>query len=115
MASLLDTCPSTEVSEFYGANLISDEEDQVAPQGLLNYNCEYIEGQVRTRRGFAQVWNPAAKITTLYNWLQQAYNRLVYLNRTSGSVISRDLSSGVEVTLMATSAVAFVAAQAAYR
>lgn len=116
MASLIDGCGYTDTTSFRGANLIADEEDVTEPEALYNRNTEFNEGLVKCpRRGFQQVWNPAAKITTLYNWIQQQYNQLVYLNRTSGHVISRDLSNNVEVDLLASAAVAMVFSQAAYR
>ena len=116
MASLLDDCESTTITEFFGPNLIDDEEDVREPQAISSRNTEFTESLVKIpRRGFKQVWNPNKRITTLYNWIQQQYNRLIYLNRTDGTVISRDLATTTETTVTTTAAVAIAMAQAAYR
>lgn len=99
MSILLD-CEYTDITDFAGPNLLSDEEDVTSPQCISARNVEYVEGQVRIpRRGFTQVWNPNKILRVLYNWVQQQYNRLLYLN-SDNNVISRDLATAVETTLL---------------
>lgn len=115
MSILLD-CEYQDITEFTGPNLLLDEEDVTEPQGLSCRNVEYVEGQVRIpRRGFTQVWNPNKVLRVLYNWVQQQSNRLIYLN-SDNNVISRDLSSGTETTLLSSiTAAGMTFAQAGYR
>lgn len=113
--SILNDSDFVDYTNFDGPNLIQDEEDVTQPQGLYCRNSEYVEGQVRTRRGFAQAWNPAAIILSMYNWVQQATNRLVYLT-SAGAVISRDLATGVNTTITTVlSTVVLSCAQQGYR
>lgn len=109
-----------DITNFTGPNLINDEEDVTEPQALAARNCEFSEGQVRVpRRGFTQVWNPNKIITAMYNWIQQQSNRLLYLwvSGGNGNVVSRDLGTGAETTLLSsiTGAVGMTNFQAAYR
>lgn len=104
--SILQDCEYTDITSFSGPNLLLDEEDVQEPQALSARNVEYLEGQVRIpRRGFAQVWNPNKILRFLYNWVQQQYNRLIYLN-SDNDVVSRDLSNGNETTLLGSIAAA---------
>jgi hypothetical protein len=83
---------STVVSTFSGANLLMDEQSVSPPQALACQNVEFIDGQVRIpRRGFAVAWTPAKGITSMWNWLQEQFNRLIVLDRTDGLVYSQDL------------------------
>lgn len=118
--SLLIDAEFVDITNFAGPNLNLDEEDSVEPEALYARNVEYLEGQVRVpRRGFTQVWDPARIITTMYNWIQEQSNRLLYLwiSSGNGNVVSRDLSSGAETTLIANiaSAIGMCNFQAAYR
>jgi hypothetical protein len=116
MASLLDDCEQQVTTNFFGPNQIVDEEDLSEPAAISSRNTGFNEGMVQVpRKGFDEVWNPAAKITTLYNWIQQQYNRLIYLNRTAGTVVSRDLATSTNTTVVASAAVAVAFAQAGYR
>src|SRR5580698_4089867 len=83
----------TDATDFWGPNQIADEEDITPPLGISCQNVEYSESisMVKTRRGFKQAWNPAKIITTMYNWLQEQYNRIMYLSITDHAVFSRDL------------------------
>jgi len=115
MSILLD-CEYADITEFAGPNLLLDEEDVTEPQCLAARNVEYVEGQVRIpRRGFTQVWNPNKILRVLYNWVQQQFNRLIYLN-SDNNVVSRDLTSGVETTILSSiTAAGMTFAQAGYR
>lgn len=115
MSILLD-CKYADTTDFGGPNLLSDEEDISAPQGISCRNVEYVEGQVRIpRRGFTQVWNPNKVLRVLYSWVQQQYNRLIYLN-SSNQVVARDLTDHTELTLLTgITAAGMTFAQAGYR
>lgn len=117
--SILDDTDHVDFTNFNGPNLIEDEEDVTEPQSLYCRNSEYVEGQVRTRRGFDRVWNPNVIVWTLYNWIQQQYNRLIYFKRasnTTGTVVSRDLLAATEVTVLSgVAGILMTFAQAGYR
>ncbi len=98
--SFLDEANRLKLTDFKGPNLLLDEEDISEPEGLAGANIEFLEGQVRTRRGFVEVWNPAAKITSLHNWTTASSNRLLYFSPTTPSVVSRNLATSTDTTLL---------------
>ncbi len=96
---MIEDCSTVDVTEMPGPDLLQPDEDIKQTQALSCRNVEYVEGQVRIpRRGFTRVWDPASAIRLMYNWIQQQYDKLIYLNE-SNNLISRDLSSGSEVTI----------------
>ena len=98
--SLFDDLEYVDITEFSGPNQLLDEEDISEPRALEAKNVEYVEGQVRVpRRGFAQVWNPAKAIRSMYHWLQYQYNRLVYLD-SDNKVVARNVVAGTNLTVV---------------
>lgn len=89
--SLLEDFDHVDLYNFVGANLLNQEEDVTAPECLANKNCMFNQNIVQTRNGFGQAFNPNKGIRSLYNWLQQQYNRLMYLN-SDNEVIGKDLA-----------------------
>lgn len=89
--SILQDCEYVDITEWFGANEIADEEDITEPQCLENRNSMFSEGLTLTRSGFTQVWNPNKIIRIMYNWVQQQYNRLIYLD-SDNEVVARDIS-----------------------
>ncbi len=113
--SFLNDCRYVDLTEFHGPNQLLDQDDLQEPDGISAENVEYSESQVATRRGFAQAWNPNKIIRTMYNWIQQQFNRMIYLN-SDNNVISRDLSTGTETTILSSvTAAGMVCIQAGYR
>lgn len=96
----LNEFESTDFTAFRGPNLLVDEEDVQEPECLDAQNVEFRPGQVRTRTAFAEAFNPAAIVRYMKNWFQIDYNRLLYFNRTAGSLVSRILSSGAEENVL---------------
>src|SRR4051812_11404026 len=92
--AFLDELPSIEHSKFTGPNLLVDEEDVKDPDGLFSKDVEYLDGQVRTRRGFAEAINPNKVIPFLYNWLESQFNRLLYYSPPAGTMYLYDLVTG---------------------
>jgi len=91
--SLIPDWQSAELSEFPGPNLLVDEED--ARSALLALNTEYLPGQMRTRAGFTGAFGSILEggpVTTMYNWLQSLFNRLLTLESRS-TVFTIDLNS----------------------
>jgi hypothetical protein len=99
MEALIPQATSREITDFKGPNLLLDEEDIRAPYAIVAQNVEYLEGSARTRRGFTPTFIPASPIKSFHNWLVSNFNRLLYLNA-ANQVISRDLSSGAELTVI---------------
>lgn len=113
--SFTDDCEKVTMSNFYGANQIADEEDITEPSGVDNQNVIFTEGGCATRPGFGPAFNPDLAVRILYNWIQQAYNRLLYLNA-SNQLVSRNLATSAEDTLLTgVSASGMTFAQAGYR
>lgn len=92
--SILSDCKYVDISEFFGCNLILDEEDVTEPQAIDNRNCMFPESGFAPRSGFTRVWNPNKILRVMYNWIQQQYNRLIYLN-SDNDVVSRDISGSI--------------------
>lgn len=112
----LDDCQKIgPLTQFRGPNLLVDEEDVRPFEALSANNVEYLAGQVRTRRGFGEVWNPAKAITALYNWLQSTRNYLMYFH-SGTTVVRRDLSSSSDENIITgLAANGMVCAQAGHR
>jgi hypothetical protein len=112
----LDGLESRQFTDFSGPNTLLDEEDIQAPECLAGKNIEFLPGQVRTRRGFAQAFNPTLQISSFFNWVQQKYNRLIYFH-SGTTVMSRDLiAGGADKTVISgLTARGMVAVQAGYR
>ena len=89
--SLLQDADFEEYTNFSGPDLLLDEDDLEEPAAVACRNTEFVENNMRTRRGFTLVWNPGKFIRVLYNWLQQQYDRLMYLN-SDNNFIARDLA-----------------------
>lgn len=119
--SWLDKASRVLISNFKGPNYLMDEEDIRNPEGLDAQNVEYLEGQVRTRRGFVQSWNPARAISKLYNWFTSQRNHLIYFTPSpTPTAVSRNLATDVETDLvlytsLGTAPVGMSAAQAGPR
>lgn len=112
---IFDDAESTTYSEFFGAYPILDEEDIKEPAGIDNQNTMFTEGGCVTRNGFGPAFNPNVAIRVLYNWVQQAYNRILYLTGTT--LVSHDLAGIITdfniLTGVSASGMTFL--QAAYR
>ena len=86
---MLNEYQNVTICDFLGAYLRREPSD-IPPSGaLLSLNSEYGPGQVSTRKGFSQVWNPAERITSMYNWVKTGDlisptgSYLLYFNPTS--------------------------------
>jgi hypothetical protein len=81
-----------DVTDFNGSWTRPDPTDVPPNRALLSLNAEYFPGQVSTRCGFAQLWNPNKIITSLFNWIKAADavsakgNYLLVYNKTDGKV-----------------------------
>ena len=115
MSLILDS-QYVDWSNFSGANLINDEEDIREPAAIFNKNCEFVEYNLQTRRGFKEVWNPGKFIRVLYNWIQQQYNRLMYLD-SDNNFVARDLAGVIpeQVIIAGVTADTMTFAQAGFR
>ncbi len=75
-----------QVADFGGPWPRLEASDVPIEQSLLALNCEYNPGQVGTRRGFKQVWNPNEPMNSMFDWVSSNGNYLIYYNATSGKV-----------------------------
>lgn len=114
--SILQDCGYVDVEKFESPNLLVDSQDVTQPQAVSCRNVEYLEGQVNIpRRGFTRAWNPSTVVRIMYNWIQQQYNRLIYLDSTD-RVWQRNLVANTEFAIrdvVTAAGVTFV--QAGYR
>lgn len=80
------------VTDFRGPKLREEDTDLTLDAAKEAVNVSYERGQVATRYGFGQVWNPNEMIWSMYNWLKgsdavsTSGNLLFYYNPTSGKV-----------------------------
>ena len=98
--SLLAEAKRYILTKIRGAASLPDQFDRA----VYSENCHNVEitlnEQAQTRRGFAAAWNPAKSIVGMANWILAGANRLVYFNKTDGSVVLRNLSAGTESTII---------------
>lgn len=89
-----------EVTNFRGPMISPQVEASDIPQdaSLLAENVTYGPGYVKTREGHEQLFAASGPISSLYNWTAAGINRCVYV-RINGSVVVRNLDTGVEEVL----------------
>jgi hypothetical protein len=62
----------TEVTDFKGPRLRLDLTDVSPEDAVISRNVEYEAGHIKTRYGFAPVFNPNELISSMYNWVKGA-------------------------------------------
>lgn len=98
--SLLEGAQKYTLTTIRGAASLPDQYDR-SLYSELSRNVEFVlSQQATTRRGFAAAWNPNKSITSMFNWILAAANRLAYFNKTDGKVTLRNLSAGTEIDLL---------------
>lgn len=86
--------PHISITDPNGPWTRLEPSDVPADRALLSLNCEYNPGNVSTRKGFTQAFNPAEPVNAMYNWVFDSKNYLLYYNGTSGKVrLVPDLAS----------------------
>ena len=78
------TWNKTEIDNLRGAITWPEPDDVPENHAVEANNCEYRDGQVRTRYGFANAFNVNAATTAMYNWISGLGNYLVWFNAGTG-------------------------------
>lgn len=98
--SLLDEAQSFTLTKIHGAASLPDQFDRAVYSELAR-NMEFALGeQATTRRGFGAAWNPAKSITSMFQWLLAATNRLAFYNKTDGKVTLRNLGASTDLDIL---------------
>lgn len=74
----------TEVTDFGGAVTYIDAPDVPPGKALAATNCEFLPGQVRTRKGFGTAYNIAGIAGSMHDWQSQLGNILLYFTPGTG-------------------------------
>lgn len=104
--SLIHDAESITVTDFPGADLLRDVEDvpRHPPGASVAKNVEFPSlGEVSTRRGFAQMFNPSLQIERFFNWITGSFNRLLMFSRNGASapkVRYRQLDTAAEADII---------------
>jgi hypothetical protein len=101
--SLIAECQRFVLSKIRGAASLPDQFDKSGIEDFaeLAHNVEIqLDAQVQGRRGFGAAWNPNKGITSMFNWILAAANRIAYFNKTDGIVTLRNLTAGTEVDIL---------------
>lgn len=88
------------MTKVRGAAALPDQFDR-AEYSELARNVEYALGeQATTRRGFGAAWNPNKGISSMFQWLLAATNRLAFYNKTDGKVTLRNLGASTDLDIL---------------
>ena len=98
--SLLQGAQRYVQSKIRGMAQLPDEYDQSIYADFCRNVEMQLNEQASVRRGFAAAFNPGKSVTSMYNWILAAANRLAYYNRTDGNVTLRNLSTNVETNIL---------------
>lgn len=74
----------TKLSDLRGAYSFFDATDISGPFGLIADNCQFIEGEVGHRYGFAPAWGGTEAMTSLDGWVSSLGNYALYFQPTVG-------------------------------
>lgn len=72
------------VTDFMGSQTALDKGDVEPGRALLAQNCEFLKGQVATRKGYGAAVTANEQVLSLYNWISSLGNHLVWLLPTNG-------------------------------
>ncbi len=83
--------------------LSSDPTDVPAGYALAAKNVKFIPGKVGSRAGHTAGFSPGGAVTSLYNWVNSGFSKLLYFKNGTTAVL-RELSTGAEINPLFTQA-----------